>query len=117
MIENNNTNYGVVSFRDHLEINDDIEALESALDDELLDNAVSFDVHYNPATDMSKVEFYDQAGSVIGSVEVSDPDVALIYLEEYFGIDFADQDDRDPDAAASGSAFGHNTSDQNVDID
>lgn len=85
-----------------------VEELEQVLDnEELMNKAEYYDLSEDPDTLDAVVTLYDESGAVLVTANVDDYDTAEAYLEEYFDLEEIDHDDRDPDAAASASRYGH----------
>lgn len=98
----------VLSLNEHMMIQTDIDKLDDQLTDDIIANAVSFDIDEDPITLLTNVTLYDETGGVLTKFTVEDYDTAVVYMEETFDVEYADQDERDPDAAAGNSRWGHN---------
>lgn len=99
----------ILSLNEYIMVSDDIDRLDAQLTDDIIDQAVSFDIDEDPITLLSNVILYDVNGAAIIRIAVEDYDTAVAYMEEVFELEFVEQDERDPDAAASESRWGHNT--------
>jgi uncharacterized protein YacL (UPF0231 family) len=99
----------MLSLNEFKQIQESAEELMNVLDDpSILDKASYYDIEEDDQTLETTVTLYDEAGAALCSVKVDDYDVAETYLEEYFDLEEMDHEDRDADAAAVGSRYGHN---------
>ena len=95
----------MLSLKEFQLMKESVEELEQVLDnEELMSKAEYYDLSEDPDTLDAVVTLYDESGVVLVTTNVDDYDTAEAYLDD---LEEMDHDDRDLDAAASASRYGH----------
>lgn len=97
----------MLTLTEHKEVSETVESLDAQMTVDIIDKAEYFDIEEDPVTLQTVVSVYDENEAILSTFTVDDYDIAVSYMEDVFDLEWHDEEDVDPDAAAGASRYGH----------